>query len=105
MKAEEGRKAKGCKDACESAGLMVASMAKFSYMRGGSSREWGVLRSEPEQQSFIYKTGYPPHLNHSVISVKRVIPACITVKELYSIFYSVLYSRCPCDCTFHCIEK
>jgi hypothetical protein len=54
MKAEEGRKAKGCKDAWESAGRMVARMAKFSYMRGGSSREWGVRRSEPEQQSFIY---------------------------------------------------
>jgi hypothetical protein len=48
MKAEEGRKLKCCKYAWESAGLMVARMAKFSYMRGGSSREWGVLRSEPE---------------------------------------------------------
>ena len=32
---------------CESAGLMVARMAKFSYMTGGSRRECGLRRSEP----------------------------------------------------------
>jgi hypothetical protein len=44
-----------------------------------------------------------PHpLNHGDISVERVNPACITVKELYS---TPVYFTAYSDCTFRCREK